>query len=61
MSSDIVFGLLQPGRKLEPRYRELAILRNAIVGDCKFEYSRMEEVPGPAVNVQDVPHPRERV
>ena len=40
MSSDILFALLQPGRKLEPRYRELAILRTAIVGDCRFEYSQ---------------------
>jgi alkylhydroperoxidase family enzyme len=40
MSSDILFALLQPGRKLEPRYRELAILRNAIVGECRFEYSQ---------------------
>jgi len=40
MSSDVLFALLQPGRKLEPRYRELAILRAAIVGDCRFEYSQ---------------------
>jgi AhpD family alkylhydroperoxidase len=40
MSSDILFALLQPGRKLEPRYRELAILRAAIAGDCRFEYSQ---------------------
>ena len=40
MSADILFALLQPGRKLEARYRELAILRTAIVGDCRFEYSQ---------------------
>jgi AhpD family alkylhydroperoxidase len=40
MSADALFALLQPGRKLEPRYRELAILRAAIVGDCKFEFSQ---------------------
>jgi alkylhydroperoxidase family enzyme len=40
MSSDVLFALLQPGRKLEARYRELAILRSAIVGDCRFEYSQ---------------------
>jgi alkylhydroperoxidase family enzyme len=40
MASETVFALLQPGRVLDPRYRELAILRTAIVGDCKFEYSQ---------------------
>jgi AhpD family alkylhydroperoxidase len=40
MYTDALFALLQPGRKLEPRYRELAILRTAIVGDCRFEYSQ---------------------
>jgi alkylhydroperoxidase family enzyme len=40
MSTDALFALLQPGRKLEPRYRELAILRTAIVGDSRFEYSQ---------------------
>jgi alkylhydroperoxidase family enzyme len=40
MSSDVLFALLQPGRKLEARYRELAILRTALVGDCRFEYSQ---------------------
>lgn len=40
MSTDTLFALLQPGRKLEARYRELAILRTAIVGDCRFEYSQ---------------------
>jgi alkylhydroperoxidase family enzyme len=40
MSRDSLFALLQPGRVLNPRYRELAILRAAIVGDSKFEYSQ---------------------
>jgi alkylhydroperoxidase family enzyme len=40
MMSDALFALLQPGRKLEPRFRELAILRTAISGDCRFEYSQ---------------------
>ena len=40
LSADALFALLQPGRKLEPRFRELAILRTAITGDCKFEYSQ---------------------
>lgn len=40
MSRESLFALLQPGRALEPRYRELAILRTGIVGDSKFEYSQ---------------------
>lgn len=40
MSSDVLFALLQPGRKLKPEYRELAILRTAMVGNCRFEYSQ---------------------
>ncbi|MBV8361613.1 MAG: carboxymuconolactone decarboxylase family protein [Deltaproteobacteria bacterium] len=40
LSADALFALLQPGRKLEPRFRELAILRTAITGDCRFEYSQ---------------------
>ncbi len=40
LAADALFALLQPGRKLEPRYREIAILRTAIVGDCRFEYSQ---------------------
>ena len=40
LSSEQVFALLQPNRKLAPGYRELAILRTAIVGECKFEYSQ---------------------
>lgn len=35
-----LMGLLQPGRKLDPTLRELAILRTGIVGDSKFEYSQ---------------------
>jgi alkylhydroperoxidase family enzyme len=52
MSSDALFALLQPGRKLEPRFRELAILRTAIVGDCKFEYSQHFKVAR-AVGIPD--------
>ena len=37
-------GLLQPGRKLDPKLRELAILRTGIVGDSKFEYSQHMKV-----------------
>ncbi|MDO8434084.1 MAG: carboxymuconolactone decarboxylase family protein [Candidatus Binatus sp.] len=44
LSTEIVWGLLAPGRKLDPVLRELAILRNAIVGDCKFEYSQHHKV-----------------
>jgi len=40
MMSDALFALLQPGRKLEPHVRELAILRTAIAGDCRFEFSQ---------------------
>ncbi len=40
LSTEIVWGLLAPGRKLSPTLRELAILRTAIVGDCRFEYSQ---------------------
>jgi len=32
--------LLQPDRKLDPKLRELAIIRTGIVGDSKFEYSQ---------------------
>src|SRR5262245_57810539 len=35
-----LMGLLQPGRKLDPKLRELAILRTGIVGDSRFEYSQ---------------------
>jgi alkylhydroperoxidase family enzyme len=40
MSRDSLFALLQPGRILNPKHRELAILRTGIVGDSKFEYSQ---------------------
>lgn len=40
LAADTVWALLQPGRVLDPRYRELAILRTAIVGECKSEYSQ---------------------
>ncbi|MGH7986389.1 MAG: carboxymuconolactone decarboxylase family protein [Candidatus Binataceae bacterium] len=39
-SRDSLLAMLQPGRALEPRYRELAILRTGIVGDSRFEYSQ---------------------
>jgi len=32
--------LLQPGRKLDAKLRELAIMRTGIVGDSRFEYSQ---------------------
>jgi alkylhydroperoxidase family enzyme len=37
---ETLFALLAPGRKLAAELRELAILRTAIVGDSKFEYSQ---------------------
>ena len=40
MSRESLFALLQPGRILKPRFRELAILRTGIVGDSRFEYSQ---------------------
>jgi alkylhydroperoxidase family enzyme len=52
MLSDTLFALLQPGRKLEPRFRELAILRTAIAGDCRFEYSQHLKVAR-AVGIAD--------
>jgi alkylhydroperoxidase family enzyme len=39
-----LLGLLQPGRKLDPQLRELAIVRTGIVGDSKFEYSQHMKV-----------------
>jgi alkylhydroperoxidase family enzyme len=36
--------LMQPGRRLDPRLRELAIIRTGIVGDSKFEYSQHMKV-----------------
>src|SRR5947209_6221666 len=35
-----LMALMQPGRALEPKLRELAILRTGLVGDSKFEYSQ---------------------
>ena len=40
LSTEMLSALLVPGRKLDPPLRELAILRTAIVGDSKFEYSQ---------------------
>jgi alkylhydroperoxidase family enzyme len=40
MARGDLMGLLQPGRKLDPKLRELAILRTGIVGDSRFEYSQ---------------------
>jgi alkylhydroperoxidase family enzyme len=36
--------LMQPGRRLDPKLRELAIVRTGIVGDSKFEYSQHMKV-----------------
>jgi alkylhydroperoxidase family enzyme len=44
LSTEILGALLAPGRKLAPGLRELAILRTAIVGDSKFEYSQHSKV-----------------
>ena len=44
MARNSLMGLLQPGRKLDPKLRELAILRTGIVGDSKFEYSQHMKV-----------------
>jgi alkylhydroperoxidase family enzyme len=44
LSTEILGALLAPGRKLAPGLRELAILRTAIVGDSKFEYSQHAKV-----------------
>jgi alkylhydroperoxidase family enzyme len=35
-----LMALMQPGRKLPAKLRELAILRTGIVGDSRFEYSQ---------------------
>src|SRR3954470_21366206 len=35
-----LLGWLQPGCKLDPKLRELAIMRTGIVGDSKFEFSQ---------------------
>jgi alkylhydroperoxidase family enzyme len=37
---DSLMMLMQPGRKLPAKLRELAILRTGIVGDSRFEYSQ---------------------
>ncbi|MDO8432220.1 MAG: carboxymuconolactone decarboxylase family protein [Candidatus Binatus sp.] len=39
-----LMALMQPGRKLPARLRELAIVRTGIVGDSKFEYSQHMKV-----------------
>ena len=44
MARNSLMGLLQPGRKLDPQLRELAILRTGIVSDSKFEYSQHMKV-----------------
>jgi alkylhydroperoxidase family enzyme len=44
MARNSLMSLLQPGRKLNPQLRELAILRTGIVGDSKFEYSQHMKV-----------------
>jgi alkylhydroperoxidase family enzyme len=43
-SRDSLMAMLQPGRALDGRYRELAILRAGIVGDSRFEYSQHMKV-----------------
>src|SRR5216684_428066 len=40
MSRNALFALLEPGRALPAKLRELAILRTGIVGESKFEYSQ---------------------
>ena len=40
MAYNTLVPMLQPGRKLHAQLRELVILRTAIVGDSKFEYSQ---------------------
>lgn len=40
LAFDMLLKLLSPGRSLDPVLRELAILRTAITGDCRFEYSQ---------------------
>jgi len=44
MARNSLMALLQPGRKLDPQLRELAILRTGIVGDSRFEYSQHMKV-----------------
>jgi len=40
MARNSLMALLQPGRKLDAKLRELAIVRTGIVGDSRFEYSQ---------------------
>ncbi len=40
MARNSLMTLLQPGRKLDAKLRELAIMRTGIVGDSRFEYSQ---------------------
>jgi AhpD family alkylhydroperoxidase len=40
LAFEMLLKLLSPGRSLDPVLRELAILRTAIAGDCRFEYSQ---------------------
>jgi alkylhydroperoxidase family enzyme len=44
MARNSLMTLLQPGRRLDPKLRELVILRTGIVGDSKFEYSQHMKV-----------------
>jgi alkylhydroperoxidase family enzyme len=44
MARNSLLTLLQPGRRLDPKLRELVILRTGIVGDSKFEYSQHMKV-----------------
>ena len=44
MAYNTLLPMLQPGRKLDPKLRELVILRTGIVGDSKFEYSQHMKV-----------------
>jgi alkylhydroperoxidase family enzyme len=44
MAHNSLTALLRPGRILNPQLRELAILRTAIVGESRFEYSQHMKV-----------------
>jgi alkylhydroperoxidase family enzyme len=44
MARNSLMTLLQPGRKLDAKLRELTILRTGIVGDSRFEYSQHMKV-----------------
>jgi len=39
-----LMALMQPGRVLDPKLRELAIIRTGIVGDSRFEFSQHSKV-----------------